>query len=160
MSAVVIKKYGNRRLYDTSTSRYVNFDDIAARVRNGDEVRIEDAKSGEDLTRATLTQIIVEDAKGKPSGLPLEVLRQIIQASDQAGREFLGWYLKSAFEGFEKLQSGLSEAARSPLAMVRGVLGGNRDDELQELRARVAELEAQAKKPKKKSVKKESKRHS
>ena len=63
---IVIKKYANRRLYDTSNSRYINLEDIAALVRNGKDVQVVDASSGEDITRVTLTQIIVEDAKGQP----------------------------------------------------------------------------------------------
>ncbi len=74
---VVIKKYGNRRLYDSSNSKYVNLDDIAGFIREGKEVQVVDAKTGRDLTRVTLTQIITEDAKEKPTGLPLELLRQL-----------------------------------------------------------------------------------
>ena len=88
----VFKKYEkNRRLYDTATSRYVNLEALAALVRNGTEVQIVDAQTGEDLTRMTLMQIIMEDAREKPTGLPLELLRQLIVASDQAGREFFMW---------------------------------------------------------------------
>jgi len=151
--AVIIKKYGNRRLYDTSTSRYINLEEIATLVREGKEVRVVDAKTGEDLTRVTLTQIIVEDAKGGPTGLPLELLRQLIVASDHAGREFVMWYLNSAFNAYHKvqesLQSGLSEVrsvALSPLQMMKGSIdGGGADDNA--LRKRVAELEAHPKKP-------------
>ena len=57
-AAVVVKKYGNRRLYDSNGSHYVNLEDIAALIREGKEVRVEDAKTGKDLTRVTLTQII------------------------------------------------------------------------------------------------------
>ena len=96
--AVVIKKYGNRRLYDTANSRYINLDDIAALIRQGKDVQVIDAKTGRDLTRVTLTQIITEDAKDKPTGLPLELLRQLIMASDQVRQEFVMWYLKSAFD--------------------------------------------------------------
>ena len=61
----VIKKYENRRLYDTGASRYVNLEDVARMVREGVEVQVVDARSGEDLTRVILTQVIVEDAKTK-----------------------------------------------------------------------------------------------
>src|SRR5690242_5030795 len=101
---LVIKRYPNRRLYDTSAGRYVNLGDVAAAVRQGTEVKVLDAKTGEDLTRVVLTQIIVEDAKEQPAGLPLEFLRQLIVASDQAGRDFLMWYLKSAFDAYRKVQ--------------------------------------------------------
>ncbi len=156
---VIIKKYGNRRLYDTSGSRYINLEEIAVLVRNGTEVQVVDAKTGEDLTRVTLTQIIVENAKDEPTGLPLELLRQLVMASDHAGQEFISWYLKSAFDTYQKLQgaiqSGLSEvqsAAMSPFSMVKKFVqdaaGQNEseDHELEELRSRLAELEARAKK--------------
>jgi polyhydroxyalkanoate synthesis repressor PhaR len=151
--AVIIKKYGNRRLYDTATSRYINLEEIATLVRDGKEVRVVDAKTGQDLTRVTLTQIIVEDAKDGPTGLPLALLRQLIVASDHVGREFVMWYLNSAFNAYQKvqasLQSGLSEvrsAALSPLQMTKGFIqGGGADNKA--LRKRVAELEARPKKP-------------
>jgi polyhydroxyalkanoate synthesis repressor PhaR len=151
--AVIIKKYGNRRLYDTANSRYINLEEIAALVRKGKQVRVVDAKTGQDLTRVTLTQIIVEDAKDGPSGLPLELLRQLIVASDHVGREFVMWYLNSAFNAYHKvqesLQSGLSEvgsAALSPLQMMKGAIpGGGADDNA--LRQRLAELEARLNKP-------------
>ena len=101
---IVIKKYGNRRLYDTAASRYVNLDDIAAFVREGKAVQVVDAKTGQDLTRVTLTQVIMEDAKDKPTGLPLELLRQLVIASDEVRQEFLMWYLKSAFDTYQKVQ--------------------------------------------------------
>jgi polyhydroxyalkanoate synthesis regulator protein len=82
---------------------------IAALIRNGTEVQVIDAKTGEDLTRGTLTQVIQGDAKEQRSGLPLELLRQPIVASDTVRREFM----KSAFDTYSKmqdaLQSGLSE---------------------------------------------------
>jgi polyhydroxyalkanoate synthesis repressor PhaR len=159
---VVIKKYENRRLYDTSASRYVNLDDIAALIREGKQVRVIDAKSGEDLTRVTLTQIITEDAKEKPTGLPLELLRQLIVASDQARQEFIMWYLKSAFDTYQTVQdsvqnrlSQMQSAIMSPVESVKRFLGGTPpsptppedNSELSALRKRVAELEAGLKKP-------------
>jgi polyhydroxyalkanoate synthesis repressor PhaR len=149
---VLIKKYGNRRLYDTSSSRYVNLDDIAAFIRQGKEVKVVDAKTGQDLTRITLTQVITEDAKDKPTGLPLELLRQLIIASDEVRQEFVMWYLKSAFDTFQKVQdtvrSGLGEvqtAVLSPVDVVRRVLGtaaSPAESEVDSLRKRVVELEA------------------
>src|SRR6516162_6798977 len=155
-STVVIKKYGNRRLYDTAGSRYVNLDDIAALIREGKNVQVVDAKTGRDLTRVTLTQIITEDAKGKPTGLPLELLRQLIIASDHVGQEFIMWYLKSAFDTYHQVQDSLKNrlnqvgsAALSPLQTMREFLQSpppqpspDSSIELAELRARVAELEA------------------
>ena len=130
-ATVVIKKYGNRRLYDTSGSRYVNLDDIAALIRKGVQVQVVDAKSGEDLTRVTLTQIITEDAKDKPTGLPLELLRQLIVASDQTRQEFVMWYLKSAFDTYQTVQDAvqnrlgeMQSAILSPVESVKRLLTG------------------------------------
>ncbi len=171
-ATIVIKKYPNRRLYDTSASRYINLEDIGELIRKGKDVQVVDAQTGEDLTRVTLTQIIVDDAKQQPTGLPLELLRQLIMSSDQVGREFIMWYLKSAYEAYQnvqgKLQSGLTgvqSAAMSPISMIKNIMQGqppgshvpeshvpeSRTDsgaELQQLRQRIAELEARAEKPK------------
>lgn len=156
---VVLKKYGkNRRLYDTSASRYVNLEEVAALVRNGANVQVIDSRTGEDLTRMCLMQIIMEDAREKPAGFPLELLRHLIVASDHVGREFIMWYLQSAFDTYRKvqtsLQSGLNEmqsAARSPLSLVKDFIQSTvseakpdkrvGDTELEELRRRVAEID-------------------
>ncbi|MFZ0733087.1 MAG: polyhydroxyalkanoate synthesis regulator DNA-binding domain-containing protein [Candidatus Sulfotelmatobacter sp.] len=157
-SVILIKKYGNRRLYDTAGSRYVNMDDLAAHIRAGREVRVVDAKTGRDLTRVVLTQIITEDAKDKPTGLPLELLRQLIIASDEVRQEFLMWYLKSAFDTYQKLQdtvqnrlSEVQSAILSPVDMMKRFLGAgssprtDAETELEMLRNRVAELESRLK---------------
>jgi polyhydroxyalkanoate synthesis repressor PhaR len=168
---IVIKKYANRRLYDTSNSRYINLEDIAALVRNGKDVQVLDASTGEDITRVTLTQIIVEDAKDQPSGLPLELLRQLIQASDRVGQEFIMWYLKSAFDAYSKVQSSLQtrlsemqSAALSPIQMVKSFLqtpapgkGNDSNEELMELRGRLGELERQQKSKARKPAKSRNK---
>jgi polyhydroxyalkanoate synthesis repressor PhaR len=167
---VVIRKYGNRRLYDTSTSKYINLEDIAALIRNGTDVEIVDAKSGADLTGATLTQIIAEGAKDKPSALPLELLRQMIITTDHAGQEFISWYLKSALDTYQQVQSSLKDrlsqvgaAALSPLQTMSNLLQGvtpekvsPADKERELLQARLAELEARWEQAKKKSESKKA----
>jgi polyhydroxyalkanoate synthesis repressor PhaR len=160
-SPVIIKKYGNRRMYDTTGSRYVNLDDIAAFIRQGKELKVVDAKTGQDLTRVTLTQIITEDAKDKPTGLPLELLRQLIVASDEVRQEFVMWYLKSAFDTYQKVQDAVQSrlgevqsAILSPVDMMKKFMGAatppppkeESEPELDALRKRVAELEASLKK--------------
>ena len=160
-SPILIKKYGNRRLYDTAGSRYVNLEDLAAHIRAGREVKVVDAKTGQDLTRVVLTQIITEDAKDKPTGLPLELLRQLIIASDEVRQEFLMWYLKSAFDTYQTLQdtvqnrlSQVQSAVLSPVEMMKRFLGSGSPtsagvgapSDVESLRRRVAELEAQLKK--------------
>lgn len=131
----IIKKYENRRLYDTDASRYVNLDDVARMVREGVEVQVIDARTGEDLTRVILTQIIVEDAKGRESGLPLDLLRQLVQASDRATHDFLSWYLRTAFDMYQKSQN----AIHTRLLDWRNLFTGQA--EIEELRRRIQELE-------------------
>jgi len=159
-STVVIKKYGNRRLYDSTNSRYINLDDIARLIREGQDVKVLDAKSGQDLTRVVLTQIITEDAKDKPVGLPLELLRQLIVASDEVRQEFIMWYLKSAFDTYQKVQDAVQSrlgevqsAILSPVDLMKKFLIATppqsppqpqapANAELDALRKRIAELEA------------------
>ena len=144
-ATIVIKKYPNRRLYDTSASRYINLEDIAEFVRDGKDVQVVDAQTGEDLTRVTLTQIIVDDAKQQPTGLPLELLRQLIISSDRMGREFIMWYLKSAFDAYQtvqsKLHTGLNEvqaAAMSPISMMKNFMQGQGEKQAPELPTQTA----------------------
>jgi polyhydroxyalkanoate synthesis repressor PhaR len=98
---VIIKKYENRRLYDTSNSRYVNLEDIAQMVREGTEVQVLDAATGEDLTRLVLSQIVVESAKAPNSAFPLDMLRQMIVASGQVSREGLLGYMKAMVDMYQ-----------------------------------------------------------
>lgn len=158
-SSVIIKKYGNRRLYDTTHSRYINLDDIASLIRKGHDVKVLEAKSGRDVTRVTLTQIITEDAKNKPTGLPLELLRELIMASDEVRQEFIMWYLKSAFDAYQKVQDAVQSrlgevqsAILSPVEMMKKFLGSTaarpqaaNETELDALHKRVAELEERLK---------------
>src|ERR1700746_3637353 len=142
---ILIKKYGNRRLYDTAGSRYVNLDDIARYIREGSDVRVVDADSERDLTRVILTQIITEDAKEKPTGLPLELLRQLIMASDEVRQEFVMWYLKSAFDSYQKVQDAVQNrltdvqsAILSPGDSMKRFLGtppSPRDEAVREMHA-------------------------
>jgi polyhydroxyalkanoate synthesis repressor PhaR len=158
-SSVIIKKYGNRRLYDTTHSRYINLDDIASLIREGHDVKVLEAKSSRDVTRVTLTQIITEDAKNKPTGLPLELLRELIMASDEVRQEFIMWYLKSAFDAYQKVQDAVQSrlgevqsAILSPVELMKKFMGSTaarpqapNESELDALHKRVEELEAQVK---------------
>ncbi len=99
---VVIRKYENRRLYDTANSRYVNLDEVAEMVRQGADVQVVDAATGEDITRLVLTQIIVDHAKAPGSAFPLDMLRQMVVASGRLGQESM---LKSMRAMFDMYQS-------------------------------------------------------
>ena len=111
---IVIKKYENRRLYDTHSSRYVNLDGVAELVRGGRDIQVLDSKTGEDVTRHVLTQIIVDGAKDPEHGPPLEFLRDLGagRGTRRAG-DFFQWYLKSAGEVYERVRETMQ---RSPFA--------------------------------------------
>ncbi len=100
----VVKKYANRRLYNTATSSYVTLDDLSKMVRLGEHFVVYDAKSGDDLTRSILTQIILEeDSKGR-NLLPINFLRQLIGFYDDSLRAFLPRYLELSMENFARNQ--------------------------------------------------------
>ena len=106
---VTIKKYANRRLYNTATSTYVTLDNLCEMVRNGDEFVVRDARSGDDITRQVLTQIIVEqEAKGH-NMLPLGFLRQLIQLYGDNVQAFVPRYLEVAMETFARNQGDMRE---------------------------------------------------
>lgn len=104
----VIKKYGNRRLYDSTHSRYINLDEVAQLVRDGGEVQVVDAVTGEDLTRSVLTQIVVEQAKGNDSAFPLDVLRQMIAASGRVTNDATLKYVKAVFDIYQSAYRAVS----------------------------------------------------
>lgn len=113
---MIVKKYGNRRLYDTSDSRYITLEELAEKVRQGEEVRVVDAKSNEDLTAGTLTQILVE-GRGAARLLPVPLLIQLVRLGDDALAEFLGQYVRWALEIYVNAkQSSRQFAPYNPLA--------------------------------------------
>ena len=103
----IVRKYENRRLYDTSASKYVNSEDLVALVRAGEELRVEDVKTGRDLTRETLLQLIVEHGAGGDL-LSVPLLRRIIRASDDRPmqRALRGYLVK----GLDLLHAQLDQA--------------------------------------------------
>jgi polyhydroxyalkanoate synthesis repressor PhaR len=118
MSPILIKKYGNRRLYDTASSRYITLEELAGIIQAGSDVRVVDAKSGADLTQATLTQIIIE-SRDAARMLPVPLLTQLIRLGDDALAEFLGRYLSGALEMYLQARRGLQAAAvYNPFAQV------------------------------------------
>ncbi len=97
---LVLKKYSNRRLYDTRNSRYVTLDDVANMVRDGEQVQIVDATSGEDVTAFILTQILMEAAKQKNILLPAPVLHLIIRYGDNALNDFFEKYFQKTIQNY------------------------------------------------------------
>jgi len=113
---VVIKKYANRRLYNTQTSSYVTLDHLASMVKEGTEFEVRDARTGEDITRSVLTQIIFEEEAKGQSLLPIKFLRQLIRFYGDSLQSFVPGYLDMSMDGFTKNQ----EAMRNRLAEAFG----------------------------------------
>ena len=105
----IVKKYSNRRLYDTEESRYITLDELTRKIRAGEDVRIVDAKTGDDLTQATLTQLILE---GPGAGLlPVELLHRLIRMQDDALAEFFSKYVTGALDLYLAARDGAQTMA-------------------------------------------------
>ena len=168
-NTVIIKKYGNRRLYDTTLSAYINQDEVAQMVQEGRDVQVVDAATGEDLTRLVLTQIVVQHAKEPDSAFPLHVLRQMVAAYGKATQATTVKYMKAALDVYQNafravavppmgpfefmpapfspqsvpaVQRVASDAGERTRAMRSPGKKGSGADEVDDLKRRVAELES------------------
>ncbi len=161
---VTIKKYANRRLYDTESSSYITLDRLAAMIREGRDFEVVDAKSGEDITHQVLTQIIVDEESRGSTMLPVNFLRQLIGLYGGQMQGAVPPYLEAAMEAFGKNQQAmagafgpnmLTDLAKRNMAMFEEAaqsLTGKKDkaaassggspDELAKLKAELAALQA------------------
>ena len=159
---VTIKKYANRRLYDTESSAYITLDRLAQMVREGREFEVVDAKTGDDITRQVLTQIIVdEEARGGTTMLPINFLKQLIGLYGNSMQNFVPQYLEAAMDAFQRNQSAVKDAfggnmfadiAKRNMAMFEGAtqaFGGKSkadakpsSSDVDELKAELAALQA------------------
>ena len=156
---IIVKKYANRRLYDTCASSYVTLDHLAQKVRSGQEFVVHDARSGEDITRGVLTQIIVEEENRGGSLLPISFLRQLITMYGDKMQGALPSYLDASMDSFrangerlrEAMESALvvnpfAEMARRNMELFAAVLPKpvqNRDAEVEALKRELAALRKQ-----------------
>ncbi|WP_411036461.1 polyhydroxyalkanoate synthesis repressor PhaR [Shinella sp. BYT-45] len=107
---IVIKKYANRRLYNTGTSTYVTLDDLAVMVKKGEDFTVQDAKSGEDITHSVLTQIIFEqESKTGNTLLPISFLRQLISYYGDQMQMVVPSYLEHSMQAFAEQQAQMRE---------------------------------------------------
>ncbi|MGV8937515.1 MAG: polyhydroxyalkanoate synthesis repressor PhaR [Allorhizobium sp.] len=107
---IVIKKYANRRLYNTGTSTYVTLDDLAKMVKKGEDFTVQDAKSGEDITHSVLTQIIFEqESKTGNTLLPISFLRQLISYYGDQMQMVVPSFLEHSMKAFTEQQSQMRE---------------------------------------------------
>jgi len=114
-SPVVVKKYANRRLYNTEASSYVTLDHLAQMVKEGREFVVYDAKTGEDITRQVLTQIIVEEEGKGRNLLPITFLRQLISFYDDSLQSLVPRYLEHAMGLFARQQEQMRKAMQQTM---------------------------------------------
>jgi len=109
---IVLKKYANRRLYDTEKSVYVTLEQVARRIKEGKRIRAVDAKTGEDVTDFILTQIVLERARQKNALLPAPLLHMIIRYGDNLLGEFFEKYLEQTIKSYLVYKSKVDEQFR------------------------------------------------
>ncbi len=107
---VTIKKYANRRLYDTESSAYITLDRLSEMVREGREFEVVDAKSGDDITRHVLTQIIVDEESRGSTMLPVNFLKQLIGLYGNSMQGVVPQYLEAAMDAFKRNQQAIGDA--------------------------------------------------
>ena len=113
---VTIKKYANRRLYDTESSAYITLDKLAAMIREGRDFEVVDAKSGDDITHQVLTQIIVDEESRGGTMLPVNFLRQLIGLYGGSMESTVPHYLEAAMDAFSKNQEAMRDAFKGNFA--------------------------------------------
>ncbi len=104
VAPIIIKKYANRRLYDTESSSYITLEHLSAMTRKGREFKVVDAKSGDDITHSVLTQIIVEEENRGTTLLPVSFLRQLIAMYGDQMQAMVPHYLEASMEAFRRNQ--------------------------------------------------------
>jgi len=112
---IVIKKYANRRLYNTQTSNYITLDFLAEMTRNDEDFVVVDAKTGDDITHNVLTQIIVDEESSGKQMLPVNFLRQLISMYGNSMQSLMPSYLEASMDNFRKNQKQFQEAVENAL---------------------------------------------
>jgi polyhydroxyalkanoate synthesis repressor PhaR len=118
---ITIKKYSNRRLYDTSTSEYITLEELAARIRDGHDVEVVNASSGKDITQRVLAQIILE-SRGAARMLPVPLLMRLIRMGDDRLTEFFGQFMSWSLELYLQFKEG-AESMYGPVTKLSGPAG-------------------------------------
>ena len=114
---VVIKRYANRRLYNTETSSYVTLQDLIVLIRAGKEIQVIDSSTKEDVTKLILTQIILEAEKNKQNLLPTAFLYQLIRSQEESVQDFFQNYLSASFDAYLKTKQEFERRFRGWLEM-------------------------------------------
>jgi len=166
---IIIKKYANRRLYNTRSSSYITLDFLAKLTREGKDFKVVDAKTGDDITHNILTQIIMEEESSGQQMLPVGFLRELISMYGNSMQSMIPQYLEASMEAFRKNQEKfhsamegsikngpLAQLARQNLAMFEAAsnvfqprrsppgepaASGSSDQEIRQLKAQLAEMQ-------------------
>ncbi|MBA3837357.1 MAG: polyhydroxyalkanoate synthesis repressor PhaR [Sphingomonas sp.] len=162
---VIIKKYANRRLYNTETSSYITLEHLATMTREGRDFKVVDAKTEDDITHNVLTQIIMEEESRGASMLPVNFLRQLISMYGDSMQAMVPGYLEASMEGFRRnhaqfksavegafAHSPFAEIAKRNMEMIEAATSAfkpsapgsaaTKDDEIATLKLQLAELQA------------------
>jgi polyhydroxyalkanoate synthesis repressor PhaR len=169
-AVIIIKKYANRRLYDTESSSYITLERLAEMVRQKREFKVVDAKSGEDITHNVLTQIIMDEESRGKTMLPINFLKEMIGMYGSSMPSMLPQFLEESLQAFQRNQTQLREAmsgaftggpfaelARRNMEMFSSAAGvptpaasadkpGDRDEEIARLKSQLAELQSKVEK--------------
>lgn len=109
---VIIKKYSNRRLYDTSHKRYITLEEIANLIKGGNEIKVIDSQTDEDITKVILMQVILEGEKNKEDILPTSFLHMLIKYGNRMARDFFENYFLIMFQPYLSIQEGMKKNLR------------------------------------------------
>jgi len=114
---IIIKRHGNRRLYNTASKTYVNYEELAKLVRDGHDIKVVDSTTKEDVTKAVLIQVILEEEKNKKTILPTEFLFQILRSREDSVQDFFKNHLSASFNAYLKTKEEFDNRFRSMLEM-------------------------------------------
>ena len=114
---LVIKRYGNRRLYNTETQTYVNYQDLIKLVQEGQDIQVVDSTSKEDVTKSVLIQLILEEEKDKKSILPTPFLFQLLRSREESVQDFFTNHLSASFDAYLKTKEEFNNRFRTMLEM-------------------------------------------
>jgi polyhydroxyalkanoate synthesis repressor PhaR len=114
---LIIKRYGNRRLYNTETRSYINYQELAKIIRDGSDVQVIDSTSKEDVTKAVLIQVILEEEKNKKTILPTEFLFQLLRTREDSVQDFFKNHLSASFNAYLKTKEEFDNRFRTMLEM-------------------------------------------
>ena len=114
---LLIKRYGNRRLYNTETQTYVNYQHLIKLVRDGQDIKVVDSTTKEDVTKAVLIQLILEEEKDKKSILPTPFLFQLLRSREESMQDFFSNHLSASFDAYLKTKEEFDKRFRTMLEM-------------------------------------------